>query len=358
MTRGATFWNDETIALIRTHFVAASVPTWVCRTDSPEGRYLRSANIHKQWVTSSGYMSCISASGKPLGRQPSAEVVAAFKKLPEAERKPGSIVVAELKSGEAVTPSPPEGGLILKVHARFLARGNDGQLRHARTTDFPLMRGKPTVMRLWQRFLQPNTEYMWWTCDEWQAIVPSDPVTGNKLAVDAAVVERMARFHLTPQRATTSEGGIRSKRSVKATRLELIVKAVTPKQIRMELTGFVHWGSDYDNPKATTPNGPLGQGFATPLYGRLEYDRAKKEFTRFDIVAPGDVWGRWGDANGKSMYVERPGRSPFGFAFELATDNSPSERIPPGGNGRYVQRTGYFSTSTRLPPTTNRNGTR
>ena len=111
----------------------------------------------------------------------------------------------------------------------------------------------------------------------------------------------------------------------------------------MELEGFVHWGSDYDASKATTPNGPLGQGYETPLYGRVEYDRAKMAFTRFDIVAPGDVWGRWGDANGKSMYVERPGRNPFGFAFELAAGDSPSDRIPPGGNGSYVERTGYFA---------------
>jgi hypothetical protein len=43
------------------------------------------------------------------------------------------------------------------------------------------------------------------------------------------------------------------------------------------------------------------------------------------------------------MYVERPGRNPFGFAFELATGDSPTDRIPPGGNGSYVERTGYFT---------------
>ena len=74
--------------------------------------------------------------------------------------------------------------------------------------------------------------------------------------------------------------------------------------------------------------------------------RVATVFARFDIVAPGHVWGRWGDANGKSMYMERPGRTPFGFAFELATGDSPSDRIPPGGNGSYVsERNGYFHTS-------------
>jgi hypothetical protein len=343
VTRAVTFWNADTIALIRERFVAASVPTWVCRADSPEGRFLRGANIHKQWVTSSGYMTCVSASGQLLGRQPNAKVLEAFEKLPETERKPGAIKVPELKPGEAVIPSPPEGGLVLKVHARFLARDDNGQLRHARTTDFPLMQDKPNVLRTWRLFLQPNTEYMWLTRDEWRALVPTVPVKGAKRIVDTLIAQRMARFHLTPQRATTSEGGVKSKRSVKRARLELIVQDVSPKQIHMELRGFVNWGSAFDSSKATTPNGPLGQGFATPLLGRLVYDRTTKAFTRFDIVAPGHVWGRWGDANGKSMYVERPGRSPFGFAFELATGTSPSDRIPPGGNGRYVERTGYFA---------------
>jgi hypothetical protein len=343
VTRAVTFWNDETIALIRKNFIAASVPTWVCRADSPEGEFLRGANIHKQWVTSSGYMSCVSASGQLLGRRPSSDVIEAFNKLPESERKPGAITVPDLKPDQELIPPPPPGGLVLKVHARFMARDNNGQPRRARTTDFPLMRNKPNVLRTWALFLQPNTEYMWLTRAEWQALVPTVPVKGRQYNVDAGIALRMARFHLTPQRATTSEGGIKSTRSVKKAQLELIVRDVSPKQIRMELRGFVHWGSDFDKAKATTPNGPLGQGFATPLFGRLEYDRTKKAFKRFDIVAPGHVWGRWGDANRKSMYVERPGQAPFGFAFEMAAGTSPSNRIPPGGNGRYLERTGYFA---------------
>ena len=127
--------------------------------------------------------------------------------------------------------------------------------------------------------------------------------------------------------------------------MSLVVVDVSPRVIRMHLIGHIHWGSDYDASLATSPNGPLRLGFETQLHGRLEYDRVKRRFTRFDVVAPGEVWGRWGDANGKSMYIERPGRSPFGFAFELATGDSPTDRIPPGGNGRYVENTGYFAVS-------------
>lgn len=344
MSRALTFWNDDNIELIKKNFIAAAVPTWVCRTKSPEGEFLRGAGIHKQWVTSSGYMTCVSASGKKLGTRPNKAVLEKFKQLPDTQRRPGAIRVPDLKPSQRVIPAPPKGGLVLRVHARFLSRGADGKVRHAKATDFPLMRGKPNVMRTWKLFLQPNTEYMWLTRTEWQSLVPANPVKGQKVEVPAIIAERMARFHLTPQRATTSEGHIISKRAIKAANLKLVVAEVTPKQIHMELRGFIHWGSDYDATKATTPNGALRQGFATQLYGRLEYDRTKQAFTRFDMVAPGRVWGRWGDANGKSMYVERPGQNPFGFAFELATGSSPADRIPPGGNGAYITgRTGYFA---------------
>jgi hypothetical protein len=346
VSRGLATWNDETIKLVQENFIAVSVPTWVCRAKSPEGEFLREAGIDKHWVTSSGYMNCVSASGKLLGGRASQKVLDEFNKLPESERKPGAIRVPDLAADELAVPAPPSGGLVLRVHARFLSRGDDGQLRHAKTTDFPLMLENPDVMNGWQLFLQPNTEYMWLTRDEWQSLVPANPAKGTTLTVDPVIVERMARFHLTPQRATTSEGGIVSKRSIKSARLSVVVEDVSPQRIQMGLHGFVHWGSDYDSALATTPNGPLGQGFESPLYGHLEYDRTKQAFTRFDIVAPGHVWGRWGDANGKSMYVERPGRSPFGFAFELATGDSPSDRIPPGGNGNYVsEASGYFGVS-------------
>lgn len=343
MSRGLTWWNDESIQLIREHFVAASVPTWVCRADSPEGEFLRAAGIDKHWVTSSGYMHCVSASGKLLGGRPSAEVLEAFAKLPESERLPGAVEVRDLQPSEMLIPSPPEGGLVLQVHARFLAAGDDGKLRPAEVADFPLLRDRPDVAETWRLFLEPNTEYMWLTEREWRSLVPTDAKKGQRLEVDPAIAERMARFHLTPQRATTSEGGIVGRKSVKSARLELIVDDATAERIEMTLAGHVHWGSDYDAAKATSPNGPLAQGFETALDGRLVYDRAKQRFSRFDVVAPGEVWGRWGDANGNSMYVERPGRGPFGFAFELAGD-SPTERIPPGGNGRYVEEdSGYFS---------------
>lgn len=323
--------------------MAASVPTWVARHPGPEGEFLRGAEIHKQWVTSSGYMSCVSASGKLLGRQPTADVLEAFQALPASEREPGAVQVPPLPEADRVIPAPPADGLVLRVHARFLAKDKSGELRAADVTDFPLMVESPGTQRTWKTFLQPNTEFMWLTSRESQSLIPANPESGMKLNVDADLVQRMARFHLTPQRATTSEGGIIRQSSVKSASLDVVVTEVTADRIRMKAEGRIHWGSDYEPELATTPNGPLKQGFETLIMGRLEYDRRNKVWTRFDLVAPGEVWGRWGDANGNSMVVERPGRGPFGFAFELADPTRPTDRIPPGGNGRYLEGTEYFS---------------
>jgi len=321
-----------------------AVPTEVCRSKSPEGEFLRGAGIDKHWVTSSGYFSCVTAGGNYLGTMASAKVLDEFRKLPEAGRKPGAIVVPDLKPSEQQIPSPPAGGMVLKVHGRFLGRDDNGKLRHVKGEDFPQLGGKEESIRHLKFLLEPNTEYMWLTEEEWKALVPARPAQGDKLAVAPAIGERMARFHLSPRRAVTSEDGIVGKKDVKSATLTIVVDDISAERIRLHMTGFVHMGTEFDATKATTPNGPLGFGYDTPIHGILEYDRAKKVFVRFDIVAPGDVWGRWGDANGKSQTIERPGRAPIGFAFELATGDSPSNRIPPGGHGGRAARGGYFTT--------------
>jgi len=322
-----------------------AVPTEISRAKGPEGEFLRGAGIEKHWVTSSGYMSCVSASGKWLGHAPSAKVLEGFEKLSKDEREPGAVTVPDLKLTERVIPSPPEGGLVLRVHGRFLGRDDKENLRPIKGDDFPQISGKESSIRSHQFLFEPNTEYMWLTKEEWQSLVPAKPVKGDKAAVTPAITERMARFHLSPRRALTSEDGIVAKKDIKSAKLALVVEDVSPQRLRLRLVGFVHHGSDYAEAKATSPNGPLGFGYDTPIHGVLEYDRKKEAFVRFDIVAPGEVWGRWGDANGKSQTIERPGRSPVGFAFELAKGDSPTDRLPPAGHGGRALRAGYFPAS-------------
>jgi hypothetical protein len=51
----------------------------------------------------------------------------------------------------------------------------------------------------------------------------------------------------------------------------------------------------------------------------------KAAFTRFDVVVIGDYWG--GDYEGGRF--KRPGRTPLGISFELATGDNAIDRVPP-----------------------------
>ncbi len=65
------------------------------------------------------------------------------------------------------------------------------------------------------------------------------------------------------------------------------------------------------------------------LLGYLEYDRVKKGFTRFDLVALGTVSGLPRDANG--IVTPRKGAYPLGIAFELVREPTPAEQLYPRG---------------------------
>lgn len=310
------------------------------RAKNPEGEYLRSAGC--QWVTSSGYMDCLTAGGKNLGHFPSAKVLEAFRQLSEDERKPNGGIIADLKPDEVIVPEPPKNGLVLKVHTRAMARDSRGAYRSVTVEDYPLKKGNVKSFQEHSHYFGPNTDYMWITEAEWRHLVSGKFVKGQKHEVSKAIVERLAIFHLMPRRLT-SEGASWGKAQLKTAHLTLIVEEVNDSLVRWRAVGFAHLGSTYDASKATTPNGPLPFGYEASLHGIIEYDRTKQVMSRFDLIALGDVWGRWGDANNNSQTVERPGRNPVPIAFELATGASPTERIPPGGNGSYVEKTGYFS---------------
>lgn len=317
------------------------MPTQVRGGKTPEAEFIRRCGC--KWVTSSGYTDVVSASGKRLGQFPSRKLLEEFNKLPEEDRRPDGGKVPDLKPEETAVPSPPKNGLVLRVHTRAMAKDDKGEYRAVGVGDYPLAKGDVKHFEWLKDYGQfgPNVDSMWLTEAEWRALVPARPVKGERHDVAAAVTERLARFHLVPHKMVGGGAGW-GRNAVRKARLGLVVEEVTDERIRLRAEGFAHLGTAYDAAKATSPNGPLGHGYEAPLHGVLEYDRRKGAFTRFDLIALGDVWGRWGDANGKSMTVERPGRNPVLVAFELARGDSPTNRIPPGGWGWYLGAFGYF----------------
>jgi hypothetical protein len=318
------------------------VPTQLRGAKTAEGEFIRATGC--QWVTSAGYMDVVTAGGRHLGRFPSEKMLEEFRSLPEEDRRPNGGNVPDLKPGESGVPTPPRNGLVLRVHTRALARDGNGGYRPVTLADYPLVKGDPRRFEELQSIgnFGPNVDSMWLTEAEWRSMVPANPVRGQRYDAAPAVVERLARFHLVPNKMVGGTGHW-GKAELRTARLSLTVEDVTDERMRLRADGFAHLGSTYEADKATSPDGPLRRGYEAPLHGLFEFDRKAGAFTRFDLVAPGDVWGRWGDANNKSLAVERPGRNPVLVAVELATGHSPTDRIPPGGWGHFLDL-GYLGT--------------
>jgi hypothetical protein len=102
--------------------------------------------------------------------------------------------------------------------------------------------------------------------------------------------------------------------------LTLTVEDDTAGKVRLKLEGTAVLANKEDVSAAD-------MGFDARLLGRLEYDRAKKTFDRFDVAVLGDHWGAGPDNSGGV----RSGRQPLGIFMELAGDNMPADRVPPQG---------------------------
>jgi hypothetical protein len=113
--------------------------------------------------------------------------------------------------------------------------------------------------------------------------------------------------------------------------LTLTVEEVSP-VLRLRIRGSALLASDKDLAKAQ-------RGYDTWLSGALEYDPARKAFTRFDLVSVGDWCG--GDREGNRFV--RPGKVPLGIAFELARGDRASDLVPPKGQPFKDVITGYFA---------------
>ena len=326
-------WTDERLKLIQDRFVpVACAGDLLMKRQDAEGAFIRALY---QFHTPAGYVVCLTAGGKALGNDP-VKAWQTFQQLPASEREPDATAVGALDADAACEPpQPPPGGLILKIYARPLGLDSDGTLRHARAAEFVSENPHTDDMQI---KLQASPDFMWLQRDEWQQLAPADPQAGAEVPVPAALLRRLFCYHLVPARIYNAAGQWAAK-DIRAGELRLRVDAVTPSTLRLRMEGFANLGAVYD------PATPLQQqelGYEARLLGFLTYDRRQQLFTRFDLTALGDVYGRMpvGSANLLHGSV-RPGRAPLGFAFELNPGLKPADRIPP--TGRYHKD--YFETT-------------
>jgi len=128
---------------------------------------------------------------------------------------------------------------------------------------------------------------------------------------------RMARYHLVDN--TRGEPPMWARRDVRNAEVKLVVEEVTAREARIKLTGAILLASDA-NPKAAK------RGYDVSLFGEIRYEPVQRRITRFSVVALGEHWGE-GTFTGSA----RPGRHPFGVAFELADPSRAADRVPPQG---------------------------
>src|SRR5262249_15206611 len=114
------------------------------------------------------------------------------------------------------------------------------------------------------------------------------------------------------------------------------VDEVSGAEVRLRLDGYarlhnprahLQLGGNATTKKFSQSQIPLE--YEPALLGYLAYDPTRKVFTRFDMVALGDVRGRPVDEN---LMGERLGSANLlGIAFELVTDPKPADFLSPKG---------------------------
>jgi hypothetical protein len=226
----------------------------------------------------------------------------AWRNLPLSEREPGAVKVGDPgKPDRTYHRAPPEGGLILNVYTRILDRDADGNCRVG-TCRFP---GGQRAAH----------DHLWLTEADWKALIPANPRKGETMIVADRLALRIARFHLVDN--TRGEPPFWGRKQVLSRGLKVTLEDVTKDSIRLKLDGSFLLADSADAKHAK-------RGYDVQLLGHIRFDREKNVIDRFDMVALGDHWGE-----GPYSAGARPGRSPLGVAFELASGKRPADNVPP-----------------------------
>lgn len=277
-------------------------------------------------VTASGSVCVVTAGAKALGPYSGPgqgmekwlrSQLKAWDALPEAERKPGAVAVPK---SETVDPKRaalalPPGALIVRVFNRHLGWDKDKSLRYAVAEDYLPSASKAEV----ERYAMAQNDFMWVPEREWQALVPAEPKKGASHPVPVSFALRLFRSHLDPARGFTEGANFTGSRA-DAGQLTLTVQEVTADKLLLVLKGNADLKQAGRDEPAT---------YHPALLGYLEYDRVKRTFTRFDMLALGTASGLPCDANGKVAF--RKGAYPVGIAFELVANPTPAEKLHPRG---------------------------
>jgi hypothetical protein len=328
------------VRLVKEQFVAVAVDAHIRDFKDAEVEFARSTDCVPEGAVASGAVRFITASGKKLERGELAwndktnwfllsakRALKAWEALPLAERKPGAISVPKrppVDPKRAVTLKPPEGALVVRLYNRQLGRNAKGDLRYTVAGDYVPALHKIAPPSMWAaRFAEASHDFLWITRKEWQAMMPDNPRKGQEVKVPVSLCERIFRFALEPSRGFTAEATFVNA-TAKAGQLRLIVVEAGKKEVRLRLEG--HAILEKYRGSGSQQGGFIS--YRPSLLGYLAFDPAKKVFTRFDVVALGDLRGY---PVGENLMGARDGVNPLGIAFELVSRPTPADFVSPKG---------------------------
>ena len=189
----------------------------------------------------------------------------------------------------------PRDGLVLTSYSRDLIKN-----------------GKPTSKPLgtW------NRDSAWFSKSEVEEMLPVELKTGQTFQFSNTFVERLCKLHLVDSVKGQTEHFTDDE--IEGSKMQGIVTG--KKKGEGELWTIAISGST----RARHDGDFQARGLETEMIGQEEFDMSKKRFTRFDLTAIGQRWGRT-RFNGRRRQLEH---APIGFSFELANpDHTP---IVPG----------------------------
>jgi hypothetical protein len=191
------------VAFIKQHFVPVVITVHGECKDA-EGAFWKSFCKDYAWIT--GAAHGVTASGKILCAEPGRSSCGGrrvcdpmksfdkWKALPEEERRPGAVVVEDLKEMDPKFPKRPAGSLMLKGYNRPLERGADGQIR--RLKEYWDCQELSADSVNWHKFAdpEPGRTWVWLSKEQWQAIVPANPAAGAAFPMPEAAASRLVRL--------------------------------------------------------------------------------------------------------------------------------------------------------------------
>jgi hypothetical protein len=249
-------------------------------------------------------MAVVTPNGQLLAHSP-AEGLKKWQALPAEERRRLDDLGLYDSSRDLASP---KGGVILNVFARALTRDAAGRLQLYKTEV--------------ARSREAGRDHLWLTEAEWRSLVPARARRGETFPVPPPLTDRICRRYLIDLVRVGGNGGPRRPDQVLAEHLRLTVEEVTPTRVCLRLDGSARLATHDPNGGARGKQ-PKVDDFR--LQGFLTYDPGLRKLTRFDLIAFSET-GHYDEIHRRVV--------PLGVAFDLASGDTPTERVPPSSFGK------------------------